>query len=158
MMWAMGKSLELADGRTLTYDEYGDPDGTPVIFNHGLTDSSLIRNPDNSLTASLGVRVERARLALVVLAVSLVAVTSAVAGPITFVALAAPHIARRVTSGSGVQVVASGLVGAVLVVVCDVVAQQVLAPVILPVGLVTIVLGGGYLTWLLGRQARRGLA
>jgi iron complex transport system permease protein len=118
---------------------------------------SLLELGDDA-AASLGVRVERSRLALVVLAVSLVAVTSAVAGPITFVALAAPHIARRVTSGSGVQLAASGLVGAVLVVVCDVVAQQVLAPVILPVGLVTIVLGGGYLTWLLGRHARRGLA
>ncbi|MEZ5207646.1 MAG: alpha/beta hydrolase, partial [Acidimicrobiales bacterium] len=35
----------------------GDPAGTPVIFNHGLSDSRLIRNPDEALTASLGVRV-----------------------------------------------------------------------------------------------------
>lgn len=49
--------LELADGRQLTYDVYGDPAGTPVIFNHGLSDSRLIRNPDEALTASLGVRV-----------------------------------------------------------------------------------------------------
>ena len=51
------KKLELSDGRDLAYDEYGDPDGTPVIFNHGLSDSALIRNPDDTLTASLGVRV-----------------------------------------------------------------------------------------------------
>ena len=49
--------MTLRDGRVLTYDVYGDPDGTPVIFNHGLSDSRLIRNPDESLTASLGVRV-----------------------------------------------------------------------------------------------------
>lgn len=46
----------LADGRVLTYDTYGHPDGLPVIFNHGLSDSRLIRNPDEALTRSLGVR------------------------------------------------------------------------------------------------------
>ena len=51
------QDLKLSDGRDLAYDEYGDPDGTPVIFNHGLSDSALIRNPDDALTASLGVRV-----------------------------------------------------------------------------------------------------
>jgi len=51
------KTLKLSDGRDLAYEEYGDPDGTPVIFNHGLSDSRLIRNPDDDLTASLGVRV-----------------------------------------------------------------------------------------------------
>jgi len=49
--------LQLKDGRKLAYDVYGDPKGTPVIFNHGFSDSRLIRNPDNNLTASLGVRV-----------------------------------------------------------------------------------------------------
>jgi pimeloyl-ACP methyl ester carboxylesterase len=54
---AIVKTLKLSDGRYLAYDEYGDPDGTPVIFNHGLADSRLIRNPDDGVTASLGVRV-----------------------------------------------------------------------------------------------------
>ncbi|MGB3687006.1 MAG: alpha/beta hydrolase [Ornithinimicrobium sp.] len=49
------KTLRLSDGRTLAYDTYGEPDGLPVIFNHGLADSRLIRNPDESLTSSLGV-------------------------------------------------------------------------------------------------------
>ena len=49
--------LTLSDGRTLAYDEYGDPDGAPVIFNHGFSDSRLIRNPDEEHTRSLGVRV-----------------------------------------------------------------------------------------------------
>jgi pimeloyl-ACP methyl ester carboxylesterase len=48
--------LTLADGRELTYDTYGDPAGLAVIFSHGLSDSRLIRNPDDALTASLGVR------------------------------------------------------------------------------------------------------
>lgn len=49
--------LQLSDGRVLTYDTYGDPDGLPVIFSHGLSDSRLIRNPDEELTRSLGVHV-----------------------------------------------------------------------------------------------------
>lgn len=51
------KALKLSDGRYLAYDEYGDPDGTPVIFNHGFGDSRLLRHPDDAVTASLGVRV-----------------------------------------------------------------------------------------------------
>lgn len=49
-------TLRLADGRTLAYDIYGDPDGLPVIFSHGFADSRVIRNPDEDLTRSLGVR------------------------------------------------------------------------------------------------------
>ena len=48
--------MALSDGRTLAFDTYGDPDGTPVIFSHGFSDSHVIRNPDDELTASLGVR------------------------------------------------------------------------------------------------------
>ena len=51
----MSKTLKLADGRKLSYDTYGDPNGTPVIFSHGFSDSHVIRNPDDELTASLGV-------------------------------------------------------------------------------------------------------
>lgn len=50
-------TLTLSDGRELSWWSYGDPDGTPVIFNHGLSDSRLLRHPDDDLTASLGVRV-----------------------------------------------------------------------------------------------------
>lgn len=51
------QTMTLADGRELSYDSYGDPDGEPVIFCHGLSDSRLIRNPDAVLNDSLGVRV-----------------------------------------------------------------------------------------------------
>jgi pimeloyl-ACP methyl ester carboxylesterase len=54
---AIVKTLKLADGRYLAYEEYGDPDGTAVVFNCGLADSRLIRHPDHAVTASLGVRV-----------------------------------------------------------------------------------------------------
>nr|WP_170326612.1 alpha/beta hydrolase [Ruegeria arenilitoris] len=52
----MTKQITLRDGRTLAFSTYGDPNGTPVIFSHGFCDSHVIRHPDDSLTASLGVR------------------------------------------------------------------------------------------------------
>ncbi|WP_243075754.1 alpha/beta fold hydrolase [Microbacterium sp. SS28] len=52
----MVKVMTLTDGRELTYDECGDPDGVPVIFNHGVGSSRLHRNADDGLIAALGVR------------------------------------------------------------------------------------------------------
>lgn len=96
-------------------------------------------------------------MGLVLFGGALVTVPSALAGPIQFVALASPHIARALTRGTGALLVPSALVGATIMVVCDALAQHLFAPMILPVGLVTIVLGGAYLTWLIARQARREL-
>lgn len=48
------ETLKLVDGRDLAYDTYDDRDGLPVIFSHGFADSRIIGNPDNDLTASLG--------------------------------------------------------------------------------------------------------
>ncbi|MBD5784591.1 iron chelate uptake ABC transporter family permease subunit [Cellulosimicrobium terreum] len=109
---------------------------------------------DDAATA-LGLRPEPARLALVVVGVALIAVVTAAAGPISFVALAAPQLARRLTGGAGVQILPAAVMGAVLLSASDLVAQRLLAPTQLPVGVVTVVLGGAYLVWLLVREARR---
>ncbi|KAM9865353.1 Ferric enterobactin transport system permease protein FepG [Leucobacter aridicollis] len=103
---------------------------------------------------ALGVRVEPARLALMLVSVGLIAVVTAAAGPISFIALAAPQIARRVTRSAGVSVVSSAMMGAVLLSASDFVALHAL-PAMLPVGTVTVVIGGGYLIWLLIHEARR---
>jgi pimeloyl-ACP methyl ester carboxylesterase len=50
------ETIEVADGRHVTYEVGGDPDGTPVFFQHGTGDSRLCKHPDDALTASLGVR------------------------------------------------------------------------------------------------------
>lgn len=105
---------------------------------------------------ALGVRVEPTRLTLMLLSVGLIAVVTAAAGPISFVALAAPQIARRVTRTSGVSVPMAALMGAVLLSASDYVALHAL-PAMLPVGIVTVVIGGGYLIWLLIHEARRRL-
>ncbi|SEC03872.1 FecCD family ABC transporter permease [Arthrobacter woluwensis] len=106
--------------------------------------------------ASLGLRVERAKALLVLLGVGFTALVTAVAGPISFIALAAPQIARRlVGGGDGAGLAASGLVGGVLLAGADLAAQYLLPGIKLPVGAITVVIGGGYLLWLLFRESGR---
>lgn len=112
----------------------------------------------DDLAAGLGVRVERRRLELVIVGVALVSLAVAAAGPIAFVALAAPQIGRRLTGTAGAGIAGAALTGALLVLLSDVAAQRVLAPNELPVGVVTGTVGGVYLIWLLSRELRRGAA
>ena len=109
----------------------------------------------NDAATALGLPVQRAQLVVVSLAVALCAVAVATAGPVPFVALVAPQLARRLVRGAGVGLISAGLMGAVLMQASDIVAQRVLAPVALPVGVTTGVLGGAYLAWLLSREGRR---
>jgi iron complex transport system permease protein len=104
---------------------------------------------------ALGVAVERTRLALIAVAVGLAAAGTAAAGPVAFVALAAPQLARRLTRATGPGVLPAAAMGAVLLLTSDLIAQRALAPTQLPVGVVTSCLGGGYLVWLL-RRGRDG--
>lgn len=104
---------------------------------------------------ALGVRPDRARLAYLVVGVGLIALACAAAGPISFIALAAPQLARRLTASPGVGMAPSAAMGALLLLVSDVVAQQLVAGSELPVGSVTGSLGGAYLVYLLVAQARR---
>jgi iron complex transport system permease protein len=112
----------------------------------------------DDLARALGAPVERTRLALVVVAVALAALSVSVAGPIAFVAFIAPHIARRLAATSGAGALpASAAVGALLMLVSDIVAQRLLAPTSLPVGIVTAVLGAPYFLYLLRRAGRLGV-
>lgn len=108
--------------------------------------------------AMLGIPVERTKALLIVLGVAAIALVTAAAGPIAFIALAAPQIARRVTGhGASVDLLGSALVGALLLLVADVVAQHAIPGVALPTGAVTVCLGGAYLVWLLARESRRSV-
>ena len=52
----LGRTIRLADGRQLGYDEFGDPNGFPLIFLHGFGSSRVVRHPDDSIAAALGIR------------------------------------------------------------------------------------------------------
>lgn len=103
---------------------------------------------------SLGIAVEGVRALAGALAVGLVAVTVATVGPIAFVALAAPQIAARLVRAEGMCLTASAVVGALVLVLADLIAQHAF-PTQVPVGVVTVVIGGAYLVWLLIHESRR---
>ena len=108
----------------------------------------------DDLARALGVPIESSRLALVFVAVAMAAVATASAGPVIFVALAAPQIARRLTRASGPGVMCSALTGAALLLGADFASQRAFGPTQLPVGVMTGVGGGLYLIWLLCREWR----
>ena len=76
-----------------------------------------------------------------------------VAGPIGFIGIIIPHLVRLLV-GSDHRVVlpASALFGASFLVACDVLARTVLAPIEIPVGVITALIGGPFFLWLLVRK------
>ncbi|GAB7034380.1 iron chelate uptake ABC transporter family permease subunit [Streptomyces sp. NPDC021749] len=105
---------------------------------------------------ALGVRVDRVRVVVLLAAVVLVAAATAAAGPISFVALTAPQLARRLTRAPGPNLLPAALMGALLLVAADWAAQRLFGADQLPVGVLTGVLGGGYLLWLLAAERKAG--
>ncbi|MBF6177676.1 FecCD family ABC transporter permease [Nocardia otitidiscaviarum] len=109
----------------------------------------------DDLAHAFGIRVGRARMLLIVLSVALTATATAVAGPIAFVALAAPQLGRRLARTPSTALAPAAAMGALLLVACDWIAQRAFAPTTLPVGVVTVSIGGLYLAYLLVAEARR---
>ena len=107
------------------------------------------------VAVTTGVRLGPLRLLLVAVGVGCTATVTAVAGPIVFVALAAPQVGRRLAGAAGVPLLPAALTGAVLLSASDLIAQVLLAPVALPVGVVTTAVGGAYLIWLLLKEVKR---
>lgn len=107
---------------------------------------------------SKGVHTGRIQIYLLVVGVGLVAVVTAVAGPIAFISLIAPQLARHLARSPGIPLLTTAAVGASLLVLSDALARTMLAPVQLPVGVVTTALGGVYLLGLLVIQSRKGVS
>jgi iron complex transport system permease protein len=104
---------------------------------------------------SLGLPVARLRLALVALMALATALAVSQAGLVAFVGLVSPHLVRRFApAGHGYTLAASAATGGVLLLGADVAARAVIAPQELPVGVLTALIGGGYLLWLLHRRTR----
>ncbi|WP_242419409.1 iron chelate uptake ABC transporter family permease subunit, partial [Frankia sp. CpI1-P] len=122
----------------------------PVALFHGRRLAYLEMGRETAQT--LGVDVERSRLLLLAVGAALAATATAAAGPVGFVALTAPPLARRLTAAPAPPLVSTALAGAALVAVGDLAAQRLFAPVQLPVGVATGAVGGVYLAALLLRR------
>lgn len=109
------------------------------------------------VAAGLGVAVRRDRAALITLSVALAAFGVAAVGPLGFVGLVAPHIARRLArTGPGLHLVLAAATGALMVAGADLLGRALFAPVQIAAGLVTAVIGAPVFVWLIlrGRDPR----
>jgi iron complex transport system permease protein len=108
-----------------------------------------------STAQSLGLPLPALRAALIGVLALATGTAVAQTGLIAFVGLAAPHLARSlVKTTPGRLIGLASLVGAVLLLAADLLARSLLAPRELPVGVLTAVLGGAYLLWLMHRQGQ----
>lgn len=126
-----------------------------VIVAQALCRRMRLLEMGDDTACALGVPVERTRLLLMLIGVSLTAAATAVAGPISFIALVAPQISRRLCPNQKQPLLFAALTGALLLLAADVIAQRVFLPYQLPVGVLTVSLGGIYLIGLLIRESRR---
>ncbi|MEV5595774.1 iron ABC transporter permease [Streptomyces sp. NPDC052496] len=111
---------------------------------------------DDDTATALGVRLNRTRLGLVALGVVLASTATGAAGPVDFVALLAPQTARRLTRTAQIPLLCSALLGALVVVLGDLLARKLLAPTELPVGVLTAAVGAPYLMHLIIRSRAVG--
>lgn len=112
---------------------------------------SMIEMGDDIAT-QLGIRVERIRLSMIFFAVMLAAFATGAAGPIAFIALAAPQLVSRLRQSRTLSLFSSGLMGAVLVLTANVLIQWLPFQASVPIGRMTGIVGGIYLIWLLTRS------
>ena len=109
---------------------------------------AALRFPD-PVAVGLGSPVRRTRIGVLALAVVTAGFAVAVAGPVGMVALVAPEAARRMAGPGTTPVVGAALTGALFVLLADLLGRTAFLPLEIPAGLVTAVVGGPYLLWLL---------
>jgi iron complex transport system permease protein len=126
----------------------------PVVL--GFARRLAVLEMGDDTAAALGVPPERSRLVLLCAGTGLTAMAVAAAGPIPFVAMAAPQLACRVTRAAGPNLLPAAWTGALLVAAADLITQRVTGSALLPVGVMTGVAGGVYLAWLLRGERRSG--
>jgi iron-siderophore ABC transporter, inner membrane subunit len=128
-----------------------------LLVSAGLLAPSLgVIELGDQTAGALGIPLESRRALLVVVGVASSAVVTAAAGPIGFVALAAPQVARRLMRTPGISIPGAAVTGAALLSaaqLCSALASNSNRPI--PVGLITVSVGGLYLIHLLIRDGRR---
>jgi iron complex transport system permease protein len=123
----------------------------PLGWRLARTLDALTLGADSAL--SLGLALPRIRLALVTALALATGLAVSQSGLIAFVGLVAPHLVRRFAPAThGFTLVASATAGGTLLLMADVLARTLIAPQEVPVGVLTALLGGAYLIWLLHRR------
>lgn len=125
-----------------------------IILLWRLPDLEVMRYGESAAMA-LGAKVRLTKVTVILAGVGLVATATAATGPVSFVAFLAGPIAARLTGRDGSVLLPAFAIGALLVLICDFTGQFLL-PARYPVGIITGVLGGPYLVYLILRENRKG--
>jgi len=127
-----------------------------LLITFFITRQLNVQELGDDTAASLGQSVQKTRLFLLLLSSSLVASAICFAGAIGFVGLMAPHIARRIVGPSyGVLIPTSAAIGALLVMVADIIGRTAFSPLEVPAGVFTAAIGAPYFIYLLFRNPRK---
>ena len=127
---------------------------TPLIL--ALSRVMAVMRMGEATAIGLGAPVKWARYGLIAVGVGFAAAATAIVGPLGFVGLIAPHAARRIArSGLGMHTILTALCGAVLVSVADLIGRAAFAPIQLPAGLITSIIGVPVFIYLLQRAAAK---
>lgn len=105
---------------------------------------------------SLGINIKKNRLFILLITSILTGVSTAFAGPIAFIGLAVPHIARMfyTTSNHKILIPSVALIGAIILLICDVIAQLPTSEFTLPINAITSLFGAPIVIWLLIRKKK----
>ncbi|MDN3613830.1 FecCD family ABC transporter permease [Vibrio gallaecicus] len=101
---------------------------------------------------SVGIRVLKLRLIMTLIGVALAALATASTGPIAFIALAAPQLMARLRNTANLPIISSALMGALILLIADLITQLLPIDLNLPIGRVCGIIGGFYLLWLITRS------
>lgn len=149
--WTVG-SLNARSGGSVKLLGIGLAVGFVLAF--GLARSLTILRFSEATARGLGVSVNARRFQILMLSVVLTALAVAVAGPVGMVGLIGPEIARALSTPRHVPVLAATLSGALVMVLADLLGRTMMAPIELPVGIITAIVGGPWLLWILMRPQR----
>jgi iron complex transport system permease protein len=133
-----------------------------VIYSIGMLATLTIIKPLNSLllgenyAKSLGINVKKNRNIILIITSVLTGVITAFAGPIAFIGLAVPHIARMIftTSNHKILIPAVVILGAIIMLICDAIAQLPTSEFTLPINAITSLFGAPIVIWLLIRKKK----
>lgn len=152
VFWMMG-SVSVADWETVLIVFCIAIISIPYLI-YKASDLTIIGAGDET-AHSLGINVETVRMRTLIFAALLTASVTAFCGIIGFVGLVSPHITRMVIGGDNRYVIpGSALVGGILLLGADTVARTILAPIILPVGIMTALVGVPFFMFLFMRKRK----
>ncbi|WGH75572.1 iron ABC transporter permease [Tenacibaculum tangerinum] len=133
-----------------------------IIYLIGVLGTLLVIKPLNSFllgesyAKSLGINIKKSRTIILVITSILTGVITAFSGPIAFVGLAVPHIAKLIFSTSNHKILlpAVALIGAIILLICDSIAQLPTSEFTLPINAITSLFGAPVVIWLLVRKKK----